>query len=141
MARAQAQRAGQRLRGIGRGGERRRHVDHQYRVVLGIGHQRFDRRSVAVAVGIDLLPSIEGLPELRPEDAQYFGKLLAEVDEDELTLEEAKERRIMKLLLKVKNGTPQQRKSALRTLGDKARQLGYSGHLQESEQRLPSTGR
>ena len=27
------------------------------------------------------------------------------------------------------------------TLGDKARQLGYSGHLQESEQRLPSTGR
>ena len=27
------------------------------------------------------------------------------------------------------------------TLGDKARELGYSGHLQESEQRLPSTGR
>ena len=27
------------------------------------------------------------------------------------------------------------------TLGDKARQLGYSGHLQESEQRVPSTGR
>ena len=80
--------------------------------------------AAAVAVGIDLLPSIEGLPELRPEDAQYFGKLLAEVDEDELTLEEAKERRIMKLLLKVKNGTPQQRKSALRTLGDKAREFG-----------------
>jgi hypothetical protein len=80
--------------------------------------------AAAAAVGIDLLPSIEGLPELRPEDAQYFGKLLAEVDEDELTLEEAKERRIMKLLLKVKNGTPQQRKSALRTLGDKAREFG-----------------
>ena len=30
----------------------------------------------------------------------------------------------MKLLLKVKNGTPQQRKSALRTLGDKAREFG-----------------
>jgi hypothetical protein len=27
------------------------------------------------------------------------------------------------------------------TLADKARELGYSGHLQESEQRLPSTGR
>ena len=80
--------------------------------------------AAAAAVGIDLMPSIEGLPELRPEDAQYFGKLLAEVDEDELTLEEAKERRIMKLLLKVKNGTPQQRKSALRTLGDKAREFG-----------------
>lgn len=80
--------------------------------------------AAAAAVGIDLMPSIEGLPELRPEDAQYFGKLLAEVDEEELTLEEAKERRIMKLLLKVKNGTPQQRKSALRTLGDKAREFG-----------------
>jgi len=80
--------------------------------------------TAVAAVGVDLLPSIEGLPELRPEDAQYFGKLLAEVDDDELTLEEAKERRIMKLLLKVKNGTPQQRKSALRTLGDKAREFG-----------------
>ena len=27
------------------------------------------------------------------------------------------------------------------TLADKARELGYSGHLQESEHRLPSTGR
>lgn len=31
-------------------------------------------------------------------------------------MEEAKERKIMKLLLKVKNGTPPQRKSALRQL-------------------------
>jgi hypothetical protein len=38
------------------------------------------------------------------------------VDEEELTVEEAKERKIMKLLLKVKNGTPPQRKSALRQL-------------------------
>jgi len=46
------------------------------------------------------------------------------VDEEELTAEEAKERKIMKLLLKVKNGTPPQRKSALRQLTDKARDLG-----------------
>ncbi len=38
------------------------------------------------------------------------------MDESELTVEEAKERKIMKLLLKVKNGTPPQRKSALRQL-------------------------
>jgi hypothetical protein len=41
---------------------------------------------------------------------------LQDVDEEELTVEEAKERKIMKLLLKVKNGTPPQRKSALRQL-------------------------
>jgi splicing factor 3B subunit 1 len=39
---------------------------------------------------------------------------LQDVDEANLSLEEAKERRIMKLLLKVKNGTPPQRKAALR---------------------------
>ena len=46
------------------------------------------------------------------------------MDEGELSLEEAKERKIMKLLLKVKNGTPPQRKSALRQLTDKAREFG-----------------
>lgn len=46
------------------------------------------------------------------------------VDEAELSAEEAKERKIMKLLLKVKNGTPPQRKSALRQLTEKARDFG-----------------
>ena len=39
-------------------------------------------------------------------------------------MEEAKERKIMKLLLKVKNGTPPQRKAALRQLTDKSREFG-----------------
>ena len=47
-----------------------------------------------------------------------------QVQEEELSVEEAKERKIMKMLLKVKNGTPPQRKSALRQLTDKARELG-----------------
>ena len=64
------------------------------------------------------------LPDLKPEDQQFFGKLLQEVDEGALTVEEAKERKIMKLLLKVKNGTPPQRKSALRQLTDRARDFG-----------------
>ena len=46
------------------------------------------------------------------------------MEDEELTQEELKERKIMKLLLKVKNGTPPQRKSALRQLTDKARDLG-----------------
>ncbi|KAG2427813.1 hypothetical protein HXX76_012137 [Chlamydomonas incerta] len=72
----------------------------------------------------DLPIAPEGLPEMKPEDMQFFSKLLQDVDEAELSAEEAKERKIMKLLLKVKNGTPPQRKSALRTLTDKSRELG-----------------
>ncbi|KAB1212458.1 Splicing factor 3B subunit 1 [Morella rubra] len=65
-----------------------------------------------------------GLPFMKPEDYQYFGALLNEDDEEELSPEEQKERKIMKLLLKVKNGTPPQRKTALRQLTDKAREFG-----------------
>ncbi|XP_040997990.1 splicing factor 3B subunit 1-like [Juglans microcarpa x Juglans regia] len=65
-----------------------------------------------------------GLPFMKPEDYQYFGALLNEDDEEELSPDEQKERKIMKLLLKVKNGTPPQRKTALRQLTDKARELG-----------------
>lgn len=54
------------------------------------------------------------LPFLKPDDIQYFDKLLVDVDEDTLSPEEQKERKIMKLLLKIKNGTPPMRKSALR---------------------------
>ncbi|KAF2294154.1 hypothetical protein GH714_007933 [Hevea brasiliensis] len=64
-----------------------------------------------------------GLPFMKPEDYQYFGALLNE-DEEELSPDEQKERKIMKLLLKVKNGTPPQRKTALRQLTDKAREFG-----------------
>ncbi|KAJ1424460.1 TOG domain [Sesbania bispinosa] len=65
-----------------------------------------------------------GLPFMKPEDYQYFGALLNEENEEELSPEEQKERKIMKLLLKVKNGTPPQRKTALRQLTDKAREFG-----------------
>ena len=36
----------------------------------------------------DLPVAPEGLPEMKPEDMQYFGKLLQEVDEAELSVEE-----------------------------------------------------
>jgi len=44
--------------------------------------------------------------------------------EEELTPQEVKERKIMMLLLKIKNGTPQMRKSALRQITQNARELG-----------------
>jgi splicing factor 3B subunit 1 len=45
--------------------------------------------------------------------------LQIDVDEDSLSPEELKERKIMTLLLKIKNGTPPMRKSALRQITDK----------------------
>jgi splicing factor 3B subunit 1 len=64
------------------------------------------------------------LPYIKPEDMQYFGRLMEETDEDKLTKEEANERRILMLLLKIKNGTPPQRKTAMRQITDKARSFG-----------------
>ncbi|KRY79686.1 Splicing factor 3B subunit 1, partial [Trichinella pseudospiralis] len=73
---------------------------------------------------VDTQPKDQNLPPLKPEDMQYFDKLLADVDESQLTAEEAKEREIMTYLLKIKNGTPPMRKSALRKITEKARQFG-----------------
>jgi splicing factor 3B subunit 1 len=69
-------------------------------------------------------PSESAMPFIKPEDQQYFGKLLDEVDEEDLPPEEMKERKIMKLLLKIKNGTPPQRKTAMRQISDKASEFG-----------------
>lgn len=74
---------------------------------------------------IELMEAKGGnLPPLKPEDIQYFDKLLNDVDEELLSAEEQKERKIMKLLLKIKNGSPPMRKSALRQITDKAREFG-----------------
>jgi splicing factor 3B subunit 1 len=62
-----------------------------------------------------------GVPIVKQDDLTFFGKLLEEKEGDDLS---AKERRIMTLLLRIKNGTPPQRKNALRTITEKARELG-----------------
>ncbi|KAH8333582.1 hypothetical protein KR059_000993, partial [Drosophila kikkawai] len=73
---------------------------------------------------MDNQPKGQNLPFMKPEDAQYFDKLLVDVNEDALSPEELKERKIMKLLLTIKNGSPPMRKSALRQITDKAREFG-----------------
>ncbi|KAH8484078.1 hypothetical protein H0E87_028488 [Populus deltoides] len=89
------------------------------------GSTRFWSRRLLIGQQFDLgQEPPAGLPFMKPEDYQYFGALLNEEDEEELSPEEQKERKIMKLLLKVKNGTPPQRKTALRQLTDKAREFG-----------------
>jgi hypothetical protein len=47
-----------------------------------------------------------------------------EVDEESLSPEKQKEQKVMKLLLKIKNGTPPMCKAALRQITDKAREFG-----------------
>lgn len=64
------------------------------------------------------------LPYIKPEDMQYFGRLMEDTNEEKLTKEETNERRIMSLLLKIKNGTPPQRKTAMRQITDRARNFG-----------------
>ena len=70
------------------------------------------------------IPGVGDLQFFKAEDMNYFGKLVDGADENELSMEELRERKIMRLLLKVKNGTPPMRKTALRQLTDNARQFG-----------------
>jgi splicing factor 3B subunit 1 len=81
----------------------------------------------ARAMGKQLPSEIPGVGDLqffKNEDMQYFGKLVDGADENDLSVEELKQRKIMRLLLKVKNGTPPMRKTALRQLTDNARNFG-----------------
>ncbi|EPT00672.1 hypothetical protein FOMPIDRAFT_1121978 [Fomitopsis schrenkii] len=88
-----------------------------------------DAAAVAAAQGLapelpTEIPGVGSLAFFKAEDAQYFAKILKEEDETELSVDEMKERKIMRLLLKIKNGTPPVRKTALRQITDKAREFG-----------------
>ena len=48
------------------------------------------------------IPGVGNLAFFKSEDAQYFAKILKE-DETELFIDEMKERKITRLLLKIKN--------------------------------------
>eukprot|EP00053_Salpingoeca_punica_P017421 m.167809 g.167809 ORF g.167809 m.167809 type:complete len:965 (-) comp17202_c1_seq1:211-3105(-) len=74
--------------------------------------------------GVNISKTVEDLPPLKPEDEQHFRKLLVEVDESTLDADALRERAIMLLLLKIKNGTPPMRKTALRQITDNARKFG-----------------
>jgi splicing factor 3B subunit 1 len=88
-----------------------------------------DAAAVAAAAGLapelpTEIPGVGNLAFFKAEDAQYFAKILKEEDETQLSVDEMKERKIMRLLLKIKNGTPPVRKTALRQITDKAREFG-----------------
>ena len=88
-----------------------------------------DAAAMAAAAGLapelpTEIPGVGNLTFFKAEDAQYFAKILKEEDETELSIDEMKERKIMRLLLKIKNSTPPVRKTALRQITDKAREFG-----------------
>ncbi|KAK5116280.1 U2 snRNP component prp10 [Meristemomyces frigidus] len=82
-----------------------------------------DARSMGKQLPSDI-PGVGDLQFFKAEDMAYFGKLVDGADENELSVDELKQRKIMRLLLKVKNGTPPMRKTALRQLTDNARHFG-----------------
>ncbi|KAJ9191574.1 hypothetical protein DTO166G4_7179 [Paecilomyces variotii] len=93
----------------------------------GYGGFMMQEPESARALGKQLPTDIPGVGDLqffKPEDMAYFGKLVDGADENTMSVDELKERKIMRLLLKVKNGTPPMRKTALRQLTDNARQFG-----------------
>ncbi|MCJ1468864.1 hypothetical protein MMC07_007494 [Pseudocyphellaria aurata] len=93
----------------------------------GFGGFMMQEPENARAMGKQLPTEIPGVGDLqffKAEDMTYFGKLVDGGDENAMSVEELKERKIMRLLLKVKNGTPPMRKTALRQLTDNARQFG-----------------
>lgn len=93
----------------------------------GLGGFMMQEPENARSMGKQLPTEIPGVGDLqffKAEDMTYFGKLVDGADENTMSVEELKERKIMRLLLKVKNGTPPMRKTALRQLTDNARQFG-----------------
>lgn len=88
--------------------------------VAGMGAVGFDGSITETTTA----PDGSELPFIKDEDMQYFGKLMEQTDIETISPEEAKERKIMRLLLRIKNGTPPQRKSSLRQITDKARDFG-----------------
>ena len=94
------------------------------------GFMMQDENAARAAVGEmipDLPTDIPGVGQLaffKAEDQTFFKKILNEEDEQELSADEIKERKIMRLLLKIKNGSPPMRKTALRQITDRAREFG-----------------
>ncbi|KAM3165131.1 hypothetical protein ACU8KH_00893 [Lachancea thermotolerans] len=68
------------------------------------------------------VPGVRDLQFFKPSDKNHFGELLS--DKKELSEEEEKDRQFLRLLLRIKNGRPQTRKSAMRALRDRASEFG-----------------
>ncbi|CAG8760026.1 2946_t:CDS:2 [Cetraspora pellucida] len=78
-----------------------------------------------------ILPGVDSLAFFKQQDMQHFGKLLEDKDESDLSVDELKERIIMRLFLKIKSGISPLRKTALRHITDKILPLLMSQNLED----------
>jgi splicing factor 3B subunit 1 len=88
-----------------------------------IPDQTFEARATTSIPVVPKYTGVGEMPELKMSDLEHFAALL-NTEEDDLTPEEAKERKVMAFLLKIKNGSPQMRKLAMKQLMQGAKQLG-----------------
>lgn len=88
------------------------------------GFQIDTEAATAESLSISKVNAVEGMDWLSARDMQYFGKLADGKPDEQLDLAERKERKLMRLLLKIKSGTAHMRKHALRQLTDQARDFG-----------------
>ncbi|CAH03005.1 U2 snRNP complex subunit HSH155 [Kluyveromyces lactis] len=70
------------------------------------------------------VPGVRNLQFFKPSDRQHFAILFDERSPEDMTEEERKQKQVLKLVLKVKNGLPSSRKIALRALTQKAPSFG-----------------
>lgn len=78
----------------------------------------------ALGIPVDVPQSLKGI-SMKPEDYKNFAAVLNKNSKDEDVSEaEQVERKIMRLLLKIKNGAPSVRKFAMRQITDRAREFG-----------------
>ncbi|KAJ2836507.1 U2 snRNP component prp10 [Coemansia sp. 'formosensis'] len=70
------------------------------------------------------VPGVGPLPFFKQDDMQFFGKLLDGQSEDDMEVAEKRERQVLRLLLKIKNGTPPMRKVAMRQIAERACEFG-----------------
>ena len=79
----------------------------------------------ALGIPAKMPESLQGL-DMKPEDYTNFAEVLNKdvADDDQVPTEEQHKRQIMRLLLKIKNGSPAVRKVAMRQITDRARLYG-----------------
>ena len=72
----------------------------------------------------DIMSQNSELPYMSQDDLEQFKGLVGDGDDQNLTKEQVRDKKIMTLLLKIKNGTPPIRKTALKQIAEKAREFG-----------------
>ena len=75
----------------------------------------------------NVVVDIEGVKDLmffKPSDHKYFADIVSKKPTDELSKDEKKERTLLMLLLKIKNGNTVSRRTSMRLLTEKAVTFG-----------------